>query len=278
GGAATLTVTTTFTAGDNNVFGPFTRTVVCPINLGVRAPIVFSVTPSDGNCAVPVQNLIVTGACFCLPNGAPGVTSAFAVEVGNPSNVINAIAVKNLSCFLVDAEFRFTSANAGRSFLIFLVGPGGTSRNLTSLPAGAPAGCPLGNEQGIQVTFTCNATTPCTPGTPGCPPCVPGDPRPECSTPLDLAIVNGCRLNRSASGVFTLDVTGRNFKNTATVTIAGQSPKKAKFKDPDAGSNTFNRVTLKGRVCRNLPGIIIVTNPLSRPSSPFQCSERCPVN
>ena len=278
GGAATLTVTTTFTAGDNNIFGPFTRTVVCPIALGVRAPVVFSVTPSDGNCGVPIQNLIVTGACFCLPNGTGGVTSAFAVEVGNPSNVIGALAVKNLSCFLVDAEFRFTSANAGKSFLIFLVGPGGTSRNLTTLPAGAPAGCPLGNEQGIQVTFTCNTTTPCTPGTPGCLPCVPGDPRLECSTPLDIAVVNGCRLNRSASGVFTLDVTGRNFKDNATVTVSGASPKKVKFKDSDIGTNTFNRLTLKGRLCRNLPGVIIVTNPGGRASLPFQCNERCPAN
>ncbi|HEX5732606.1 MAG TPA: hypothetical protein VF131_07200, partial [Blastocatellia bacterium] len=280
GGAATLTVTTTFSAGDNNIFGAFTRTTVCPINLGVRAPVVFSVTPSDGNCAVPIQNLIVTGACFCLPNGAPGVTSAFAVEVGNPSNVINAIAVKNLSCFLVDAEFAFTSANAGRSFLIFLVGPGGTSRNLTSLPAGAPAGCPLGNEQGIQVTFTCNATTPqpCVPGTPGCPSCVPGDPRPECNTSVDIAVVNGCRLNRSASGVITLDVTGRNFRANATVTVNGVSPKKVKAKDSQTGTNTFNRLTLKGRLCRNVPGIIVVTNPGGRSSQPFQCNERCPAN
>ncbi|HJQ69331.1 MAG TPA: hypothetical protein VKA70_10175, partial [Blastocatellia bacterium] len=279
GGAATLTVTTTFTAGDNNVFGPFTRTVVCPINLGVRAPIVFSVTPSDGNCGVPVQNLIVTGACFCLPNGAPGVTSAFAVEVGNPSNVINAIAVKNLSCFLVDAEFRFTSANAGRSFLIFLVGPGGTSRNLTSLPAGAPAGCPLGNEQGIQVTFTCNATTPCTPGTPGCPPCVPGTP--GCPV-VDVALLTACSLNRSDAGVFTLTITGSNIKETATVTVSGVAPKKVRFRDQtgtdSTGRRIFSRLILKGRLCANLPGPVIVTNPGARESIPLPCNARCPSN
>jgi hypothetical protein len=264
GGAATLTVTTTFTAGDNNIFGPFTRTTVCPINLGVRAPVVFSVTPSDGNCAVPIQNLVVTGACFCLPNGAPGVTSAFAVEVGNPSNVINAIAVKNLSCFLVDAEFRFTSANAGKSFLIFLVGPGGTSRNLTSLPAGAPAGCPLGNEQGIQVTFTCNATN--------VPPPPPG-PGP------DVAVLTACRLDRSASGVFSLRITGQNFKAGALVTINGISPKKVKQKDFQAGSNSFNTLIAKGRLCGTgaLPGPIVVTNPGARPSAPFQCSAACPT-
>jgi hypothetical protein len=262
GGAATLTVTTTFSAGDNNIFGAFTRTTVCPINLGVRAPVVFSVTPSDGNCGVPIQNLVVTGACFCLPNGAPGVTSAFAVEVGNPSNVVNAIAVKPLSCFLVDAEFAFTSANAGRSFLIFLVGPGGTSRNLTSLPAGAPAGCPLGNEQGIQVTFTCNATN--------VPPPPPG-PGP------DVAVLTNCNLKRSAAGVFTLDVTGTNFRNGLTVTINGVSPKKVRLRDLQTGSNTFNRLTLKGRLCQNLPGSIVVTNPGARASAPFACAQSCPA-
>jgi hypothetical protein len=265
-------VTTTFTAGDNNIFGPFTRTSVCAINLGVRAPVVFSVTPSDGNCGVPIQNLIVTGACFCLPNGAPGVTSAFAVERGNPSNVVNAIAVKNLSCFLVDAEFNFTSANAGKTFLIFLVGPGGTSRNLTSLPAGAPPGCPLGNEQGIQVTFTCNAITPpvCPPGTPGCPP------------GIEIAVLRACDLNRSASGVFTLTVTGDNIKDEAAVRINGVAPKKVKFRDQtgtdSTGRRVFSRLILKGRLCANLPGSIIVTNPGARESAPLVCNRSCPTN
>ena len=273
GGAATLTVTTTFTAGDNNIFGPFTRTVVCPIDLGVRAPVVFSVTPSDGNCAVPIQNLIVTGACFCLPDGTPGVTSAFAVEVGNTANRLNGI-VKPLSCFAVDVEIAFTSANAGKRFLIFLVGPGGTSRNLTSLPAGAPAGCPLGNEQGIQVTFTCNSTNG---GGNGGGPCVPGDTRPECQS-IDIAVVTNCDLNRSDNGVFTLTITGSNIKQGATVTVGGVAPKKVKFKELQSGTNTFNKLVLKGRVCSSLPGAVVVTNPGARASLPFQCNESCPTN
>jgi hypothetical protein len=262
GGAATLTVTTTFTSGDNNVFGPFTRTVVCPINLGVRAPVVFSVTPSDGNCAVPIQNLIVTGACFCLPDGTPGVTSAFALEVGNTANRINGI-VKPLSCFAVDVEFAFTSANAGKRFLIFLVGPGGTSRNLTSLPAGAPAGCPLGNEQGIQVTFTCNSTN---------------TPPPPVDSGGDIAVLTNCKVNRGDNGAFTLTVTGSNIKLNATVTVGGVTPKKVKFKDLQSANNTFNKLTLKGRFCTGLPGAIIVTNPGQRASAPLQCAERCATN
>ncbi|HEX5733040.1 MAG TPA: hypothetical protein VF131_09420, partial [Blastocatellia bacterium] len=163
-------------------------------------------------------------------------------------------------------------ANAGRSFLIFLVGPGGTSRNLTSLPAGAPAGCPLGNEQGIQVTFTCNPITPpvCPPGTPGCPP------------GIDVAVLRACDLNRSASGVFTLTVTGDNIKDQATVTIDGVEPRKVKFKnqtgtDP-SGRRIFSRIVLKGGICAVLPGSIIVTNPGARESLPLLCNDACPTN
>jgi hypothetical protein len=144
-------------------------------------------------------------------------------------------------------------------------------------------GCPLGNEQGIQVTFTCNTTTtvPCVPGTPGCPACVPGDPRPECQA-IDIAVIRNCDLNRSDSGVFTLAVTGENIKESAVVTVAGVSPKKVKFKDQtgtdSSGRKIFSRLILKGRLCANLPGAIIVTNPGARASAPFVCNERCPSN
>jgi hypothetical protein len=266
GGIATLTTTTSFSAGRNNAFGAFTRTAVCTIDLGLRAPIVFSVTPSDGNCAVNPQNLIVTGACFII-NGVPNVTSVFAVQSGNPSNVIGAFGVKVLSANLLDAEFNFGTANAGRRFLIFVTGPNGTSRNLTALPAGAGTACPLGNEQGVQVTFTCNSST--TPDTP--------------TTPIVVATITSCRLDRDpASGAFTLQIFGRNFKQGATVTVDGQAPPKAaKFRDLDPATSAFTRISLK-KGCRALrsSGVIIVTNPgpNGRPSAPFACSERCPTN
>src|SRR4030095_10963448 len=62
GGPAVITVTTTFTAGDNNMFGAFTRTTTCALNLGTRAPVVFSVTPSNGDCSLPDQDLLISGA------------------------------------------------------------------------------------------------------------------------------------------------------------------------------------------------------------------------
>jgi hypothetical protein len=122
----------------------------------------------------------------------------------------------------------------------------------------------LGNEQGITVTFTCNAAT--TPPTGG--------------GGVDIARVTGCKLDRDPSGTFSLDITGTNFKTNATVTVGGVTPKKIKFKDIDTGSNSFTRITVKKRICDGLPGAIIVTNPGTNggPSQPFQCGERCPTN
>ena len=258
GGVASLTLTTTFTAGDNNVFGPFTRTTVCSLDLGLRAPVVISVTPSEGDCAV-AQDLLISGACFII-NGLPNVTSVFAVELGNPNNVIQATRFVILNANLVDALFNFGSVNAGKTFLIFASGPNGTSQNLTTLPVGA-AGCPLGNQQGVQAFFRCRT------GTPG-----------GGGGAADLAIVEGCSINRSASGKRSLEVTGRNFKEGATMTIGGQSPKKLKFKgEVQAGSNiSFTRIIGTGKVkCSMVPGSIIVTNPGAAASAPFTCSAAC---
>src|SRR5204863_8841240 len=127
------------------------------------------------------------------------VTSVFAVDISNPANIIQARAFVVLNANLIDAHFAFGSANAGKTFLIFVTGPGGTSRNLTTLPTGSPAGCAIGNEQGIQVTFKCNA-----PGTPST------GPTPE------IATVTGCKLDRQDTGQFILDVTGTGIKDGAT--------------------------------------------------------------
>lgn len=272
GGPATIVITTTFSAGDNNVFGPFTRTATCSLNLGTRAPIVFSVTPSSGPCGI-LQDVLISGACFQFtqfvaggPNVIGNVTSVFAQEVGNAANRINAVNFVVLNPNLIDANFNFGSANAGRRFLIFVCGPGGCSRDLTSLPAGTPAGCPLGNEAGITVTFTCNANVTPTP-TPG---------------PLEIATISSCKLGRDSTGTFSLDIIGTNIKQGASITIGGQPPKKIKFKDLVAGSNnTFTRVTVKkGGLCSRLPGPIVITNPgtTGGASQPFQCAERCPTN
>jgi len=250
GGLADLTLTTTFTPGDNNQFGAFTRTTTTLIDLGVRAPVVLSTTPSGGNCAV-AQDLLISGACFITPQGS--VTSVFAVDRANPSNVIQATNFVVLSPNLIDALFNFGSANAGKTFLIFAQGPGGTSRNLTALPQGAQPGCPLGNEQGVQVAFTCDQVILAT----------------------DQPVVSACKLERNSSGTFLLVVTGLNFQQGATVTVGGKTPRKIRFEDPQAGSNTYNRLVLKGKFCGGLAGAIVVTNPQGKSASPFQCNESC---
>jgi len=240
--------------------------------LGTRAPVVISVAPSNGNCSLP-QDLLITGACFVI-NGVPSVTSVFAIDRANAATRINATAFFIIDANLIDAFFNFGSANAGKTFLIFVQGPNGISRNITSPVAGAPANCPLGNEQGIQVTFTCDSNNPGGGGGPQCP-----DPtNPLCN--VDQAVVNGCDLRREASGTFLLDILGRNLKAGSTITINGVAPKKAKFKDPDSqNTGAFTRVTVK-KFCKNIPGNIVIKNPGANttPSTAFFCNESCPAN
>jgi len=258
GGQTTITLTRTISAGDDNIFGPFTQTLTCSIDLGVRAPVVISATPSDGDCAIG-QNLLIPGACFVLADGKPNVTSVFAVEAGNPNNVIQAGPIEILSANLIDAFFKPGPANAGKTFLIYASGPNGTSRNLTELPAGAPAGCPLGNEQGVKVTFKCRSSG----GSGDTPPKI-GDPP-----------IVSCRLDRSELGVFTLTMIGVGLREGDTVTIGGVNPKKLKFKDPDPTSNSFRRMIAKGRVCDGLPGPIVHRSVSGQAAVTFQCAESC---
>jgi hypothetical protein len=258
GGKASLIFTRHIGEGDDNIFGPFTQTLTCEIDLGVRAPVVISASPAEGDCALP-QNLLIPGSCYILPDGKPNVTSVFAVDRVNPATVIQATKFVILNTNLIDAHFDFGAASGGKSFLIFASGPNGTSRNLTSLPLGAQSGCPLGNEQGVTVTFTCRIRP------------VGG----ESPVPAEFALINTCKIDRDPSGAFTLTLTGVDFKEGATLTIGGLTPKKLKFKDPVAGTNTFTRIVAKGRLCKGLPGAIVYQGPISRSSPPFSCNARC---
>jgi len=257
GGVTSITMSRTVGASDDNVFGPFTETLTCPIDLGIRAPVVISATPSEGDCALG-QNLLIPGSCFLLADGKPNVSSVFAVEIGNPANVIQAASVHILTSNLIDAFFQIGAASGGKTFLIFASGPNGTSRNLIMLPTGTPAGCPRGNEQGIMVTFKCKFTSP-----------GPAD------TPPPLQDILSCALDRSPVGAFSLVLIGR-FQEGGAVIINGVPARKMKLKDFDSATNTFSRMILKGRLCDNLPGNIVYVRPDGLPSIPFQCFERCP--
>ncbi|PYP86616.1 MAG: hypothetical protein DMF61_13125, partial [Blastocatellia bacterium AA13] len=256
GGVATLTSVTTFTAGNNNIFnvlaqvGGFTRTTTCALDLGLRAPVVISASPSGPvDCANP-QDIIITGACFILPNGAANVTSVFAVDAANPNNVIQAQRFVILSPNLIDALFSFGTANAGKTFLIFVSGPNGTSRNFNT----APAGCAIGNEQGIRVTFTCRTAT---------------------ATNNDIAVIRGCSVDRDAAGNFALIITGENFKAGGRLTVGGTEPRKVKFKgEVSAGTSIFNKLVVKG-ACNSLPGDLIYTNPGQADSVAYRCNDSC---
>jgi hypothetical protein len=268
-----LTNTVTFTAGDNNIFnllttGGFTRTTTCVIDLGLRAPVVISATPSTGDCSV-CQDLTISGACFILPNGTLNVTTVFAIDAATGATVPSQrFAVINAN--FIDALFCFGSANAGHTFLIFVSGPSGQSQNLTTLPAGTkcPAGS-LGNQQGIQVTFKCNAplitTQPCAP-----------------------PAVTGCNLTRAASGKFILTATVSNILSAnATITVGGGTPRNITFIPDLTTFPTTGTFRMKGGVCALLPGAIVVTNPAgscpanpsqgATSSAPFQCNQACPT-
>ena len=269
GGAGTITVTTTFSSGDNNVFGPFTRTVTCAIALGTRAPVVISVTPSNGSCSIP-QDLLITGACFII-NGVPSVTSVFALDRANCATRINAtdvlynkrepdrrvVQLHERECREDVPDLRARARRDQPEHRTVFAGAGWNT-----------AGCPTGNEQGIQVTFTCNSGT--VPGGGGNPP--------------DIAVLTRCNLRRDeASGAFSLDVFGTNIKAGAAVTINGQVPKKVQFKDLATGStDTFTRITLKKKICKSLNGAasIVVTNPgpNGQPSAALLCTATCPTN
>jgi hypothetical protein len=189
------------------------------------------------------------------------VTSVFALERGNTANRVNANPFVILNPTLIDALFTFGTANAGKTFLVFVQGPGGISRNLT-LPltgfnptqAGCPAGFTGGNEQGVQVTFTCNSST--TPAT-------------------GAAVITSAHVQREANGSFSLIVTGSGFQPNATVTVGGKSPKKIKPKGLETGSTTFSQLILRKGFCGGLPGALVVTNPNSPASNAFQVTDTC---
>ena len=260
GGLATLTLSRTVLASPDNIFGEFTQSITCPIELGERAPVVISATPSAGNCSLG-QDLLVSGSCFVRADGTPNVTSVFAVDRNDPNHVVQSSKWSILNPNLIDAVFEFGSVNAGKTFLIFVSGPNGTSRNLTVLPAGAHPGCPIGNEQGIVVTFACASVAP-----------PPPPPPPVDQVPPTLGT---CRLERSSSGAVSLVIEADRIRSNATITVGGVTPKKLTFKDPTLEADTFQKVVAKGtKVCRGLPGAIVITNSGEAPRA-FLCNERC---
>jgi hypothetical protein len=258
GGKANVVFSQTITAGDDNVFGTYTITQTVAIDLGLRAPVVISTSPSSLDCAVP-QNLIVPGSCFLLGDGKPNVTGVFAVERGNPANVVQSKAFVIVNTNVIDALFDFGAANAGKTFLIYATGPNGTSRNLTALPQGTPTPCPLGNEQGVQVTVTCKTASGGGSG---------GDPG---GTPQ----ADRCELQRDTAGAFSLLITGGKYPADSTVTIGGVAPKKVKMQGLDAVAGMYQSILAKKKVCNGLPGNVVITDAAGKLVTSFFCNQSC---
>ncbi|MEN3332465.1 MAG: hypothetical protein V7641_1830 [Blastocatellia bacterium] len=259
GGKANVVMSVTVTEGDNNIFGTFTLTQTVEIDLGQRAPVIISASPSTADCAVP-QNLIIPGSCFLLADGKPNVTAVFAVDRSNPANVIQSKNFVIINTNVIDALFDFGAANAGHTFLIYALGPNGTSRNLTALPEGTPTPCPLGNEQGIQVTVTCRPAT----GGGGS-----GD------TPPSSSLTDRCELQRDANGSFSLIITGGKYPANSTVTIGGVAPKKVKMQEMDSATGMYQRIVTRKKVCNGLPGDVMVRDSAGAVVTAFFCNQSC---
>jgi hypothetical protein len=259
GGKANVVLSITVTEGDDNIFGTFTITETVEIDLGLRAPVVISASPASVDCAVP-QNLIVPGSCFLLGNGQPNVTAVFAVERGNPANVIQSKAFVIINSNVIDALFDFTGANAGKTFLIYASGPNGTSRNLTALPAGTPTPCPLGNEQGIQVTVTCKSASGGAGGS--------GD------TPITPQ-ADRCTLQRDEAGNYSLLISGGKYPEGFTLTIGGVEPKKIKPQERDATTGMYQSILVKKKVCNGLPGNVVIKDAAGATVANFLCNQTC---
>jgi hypothetical protein len=96
------------------------------------------------------------------------------------------------------------------------------------------------------------------------------------AAPGGQAFIDRCRLNRTPTGAFTLTVFGRNIKAGATVTVGGAVPKKVKFKEETSpGEGIFRRLVLKKKICKLLPGAIVITNPGAPGSEAFDCDATC---
>jgi len=254
GGVGQLTTTTTFSAGDNNIFnqlvtGGFALTFSCTVDIGTRAPVVISAQGNSAlNCSIG-DDIGIVGSCFILPNGTVNVTSVFAVDQATGA-IIEATTFTIINSQEIDAFFNFGSVNAGHTFLIFVSGPNGTSRNLSS-PSGT---CPAGNEGGILVTVTCSG------GSGG-------------TTTSDAPTVTSCGApHKNSAGTWLLEIEGTGFVPGATTAVIGDTAAKVKTVGVATGSSVTT-ATLKGPAVKSLkqgPANITVTTSKGT-SLPFLC-------
>ncbi|MEW6207373.1 MAG: hypothetical protein AB1631_03335 [Acidobacteriota bacterium] len=87
--------------------------------------------------------------------------------------------------------------------------------------------------------------------------------------------ISTCEIERNPSGASSLIIRGNCIKRGASITVGGVTPKTVKFKQPDQTGTFYAKVIAKGRVCRGLPGAIIIRNPGEQIARAFQCNEVC---
>ena len=76
--------------------------------------------------------------------------------------------------------------------------------------------------------------------------------------------------------MFSLTIEGLNFREGQSLTIGGVTPKKVKFRNPQSGNPPFvTTIVAKGKVCKGLPGNIVIFDPVSGSVTQFNCHEAC---
>lgn len=104
------------------------------------APVLVEIYPSVGR-ADSIQGAYIFGRGFVAADGTKNVTSVFAVDVSEPTNVVQASPVGVITDQIIDLVFNFGSANRCKTFRVVLNGPCGMStRNVQfSTVCGTPS-------------------------------------------------------------------------------------------------------------------------------------------
>ena len=90
----------------------------------------------------------------------------------------------------------------------------------------------------------------------------------------DIPRISECGLSRDSSGNFSLTIIGGPFYPGTVVLMNNEAVKRVAVKKQQA-NGWFSKIVATGRICRNLPGNIIVATPNNFISQPFGCTRRC---
>ena len=243
GGDAEVCVIATIGFGDDNKYfelqqldgdaalevAPVQLTCASTIDIGARAPVVLAIAPDIVDCDDPddpdnVEDVIISGLCFF-----GNITSAYVTLSPDDSDAGGRIAlmnVINIGPNQVTATVPLAQLTArDQPYYVFVVRGDGVRS--TTYP----------NVFGFDVTFTC------------------------ASNPVDDRVVTltSCRVVRTATGRFVLQVNGVNFTPNDTIVLLNGQPCRrnrypSRFINPSDGTTT--RINCSGGLNGLLPAVV----------------------